>query len=132
MKCHNCHQGTVRMFAGPGRVARHKSIKNLPVPADLEILTCNSCGEEWVSPDDAKRIDAAMEIVYRTELLRRAVAVLPSAKEASRVERDLGLSQGYLSRIRSGTRVPSVELVTLLALIQGRPRLLRDIEVFWG
>lgn len=132
MKCHNCHKGTVRPLARPGRTARFKSIPNLAVPADLEIRTCDQCGEEWMTPEDAKRIDEALDRVYRQELRRRAELVLPDAKEAARVERDLGLSQGYLSRIRKGTKVPSADLVVLLALIRRRPEVLREIEAFWA
>lgn len=130
MKCHNCHKGTVRPLAGPGRTTRYKSLPNLPVPDDLEIMTCDQCGEEWMTPDDAKRIDEALDLAYKQELRRRALEVLPGPKEAARIERDLGLSQGYLSRIRKG-KVPSADLVALLALIYKRPSVLREIEAFW-
>ena len=131
MKCHNCNAGQVQPLAAAGRTARYKNIE-VTVPADLAVLTCDHCGEEWITPEDAKRIDTALEQVYRAELLRRARAVLPDPKDAPRVERDLGLSPGYLSRIRKGVRVPSSDLVTLLALIRERPGLLKNIEAFWA
>ena len=49
--------------AKPGRRLQYKG-HDLPVPDDLEILTCPRCGHEWMTPDDAKRIDAAMEQVF--------------------------------------------------------------------
>jgi len=130
MKCHNCHMGTVSPVAGPGRTTRYKSLPNLAVPADLAIMTCNHCAEEWMAPADAKRIDEVLDVVYRQELRRRALEVLPGPHEAARIERDLGLSHGYISRIRKG-KVPSADLVALLALIYKRPGLLREIEAFW-
>ena len=131
MKCHNCHKGIVTLLARPGRTAPYKSIPNLPVPADLEIQTCNHCGEEWMTPEDAKRIDAAMDTVYRQELLRRLRAVLPDPKEASRIERDLGLSRGYLSRLRKTTKPPTESLLAILALFRQYPSTLRQVEAFW-
>lgn len=131
MKCHNCHKGTVNLLARPGRTAPYKSIPNLPVPADLEIRTCDHCGEEWITPEDATRINAALDLVYQHELLSRLRAVLPDAKEASRIERDLGLSRGYLSRLRKTTRPPTEALLAILALFRQHPSTLRQVEAFW-
>ena len=119
------------MLAGPGRMAPYKSIPNLPVPADLEIQTCDHCGEQGLSPEDATRTDAALDLVYRQELLARLRAVLPDAKEASRIERDLGLSRGYLSRLRKTTRPPTEALLTILALFRQHPATLGQVEAFW-
>lgn len=131
MKCHACFQGEVVPMAGSGRTTRYKAVANLAIPEDLIMSTCNHCGERWFTPAEAKRIDAALEVVYRQELMRRVRAVLPPAKDADRVERDLGLSRGYLSRLRKGGRAPSEALVALLALIQQKPQMLAEVEAFW-
>lgn len=83
------------------------------------------------TPADAKRIDAALEAVYRQELLRRVRAVLPDPKDADRIERDLGLSRGYLSRLRTGRKIPSEPLVVMLTLIHERPSTLKRVEAMW-
>jgi len=119
------------MLARPGRTAPYKSIPNLPVPADLEIQTCDHCGVQGLSPEDATRIDAALDLVYRQELLARLRAVLPDAKEASRIERDLGLSRGYLSRLRKTSRPPTEALLAILALFRQHPATLGQVEAFW-
>jgi hypothetical protein len=131
MKCHARFQGEVIYLAKPGRTTRYKAIPNLPVPADLEMRTCNHCGEQWISPADAKRIDAALEVVYRQELLAKVRAVLPDPKDADRIERDLGLSRGYLSRLRTGRKIPSEPLVAILALIHQQPSVLKKVEAMW-
>lgn len=131
MKCHNCNLGTIRQLARPGRTAPYKSIPNLAVPADLAIATCDHCGEEWMTPGDAERIDAAMEVSYRQELLGRLRTVLPDADQASRIERDLGLSRGYLSRLRRATRPPSEALLAILALFRQDPAAIGQVEAFW-
>jgi hypothetical protein len=44
----------------------------------------------------------------------------------------LGLSQGYLSRIRAGQRQPSEELVSHLTLLARQPdKYVRRLERFW-
>ncbi len=132
MKCYACFQGEVVPTAGPGRTLRYKAMQKLAVPEDLLIPTCNHCGEHWVSPGDAKRIDAAMEVVYRKELLAKVRAVLPDPKDADRIERDLGLSRGYLSRLRTGRKIPSEPLVAMLTLIHDRPKTLKEVEAMWA
>lgn len=132
MICHSCYIGSVVPTAMPGRTLRYKTLKSLPVPADLMIPTCDHCGDQWLSPADAKRTDAAMEAVYRCDLIRRAQAVLPPPHESERVERDLGLSRGYLSRLRKGTKVPSEPLLALLALIHRKPSVLKQVEAIWA
>jgi hypothetical protein len=131
MKCYACFQGEVVLKAEPGRTTRYKTIPNLAIPADLEMLTCDHCGERWFTPADAKRIDAAMEVVYRQELLAKVRAVLPDPKDADRIERDLGLSRGYLSRLRTGRKIPSEPLVAILALIHQQPSVLKKVEAMW-
>jgi len=50
-----------------------------------------------------------------------------------RIERLLGLSQGYLSKIRSGVSNPSPMLVGLLHLLASDPeRRLREVEESFG
>lgn len=131
MKCYSCFEGEVVPVAKPGRTIRYKAMQKLLVPEDLVIQTCNRCGEQWISPADAKRIDAAMEVVYRQELLAKVRAVLPDPKNADRIERDLGLSRGYLSRLRTGRKIPSEPLVAILTLIHQQPSVLKKVEAMW-
>ena len=131
MKCQACFQGEIVLKAEPGRTTRYKTMPNLAIPRDLEMRTCDHCGERWFTPADAKRIDAALEVVYRQELLARVQAVLPDPKDADRIERDLGLSRGYLSRLRTGRKIPSEPLVAILALIHQQPSVLKRVEAMW-
>lgn len=131
MKCYACFEGEVVATAKAGRTLRYKAMQKLAVPEDLVIPTCNHCGEQWISPADAKRIDTALEVVYRQELLARVRAVLPDPKDADRIERDLGLSRGYLSRLRTGRKIPSEPLVAILALIHQQPSVLKRVEAMW-
>jgi len=128
--------GTVRPFAGPGRRQRHRYIW-LPVPSDLAISTCSNCGEEFIDPADAQRIDNIMGDVYRSEMKGRiaaAFSAIAAAKvEQSAVEVALGLSTGYLSKVKQGARDPSADLVSQLALLAKDPRKrVNELLKYWG
>ncbi len=58
-------------------------------------------------------------------------AVLTDPKDADRIERLLGLSRGYLSRLRTGRKIPSEPLVAILALIHQQPSVLKRVEAMW-
>lgn len=89
---------------------------------------------EWVDPASAKVIDAALEPIYQQQLRQLVVEHLRHLSEhgvtQQRLERTLGLSQGYLSKIRSGTSNPSPMLVSVLALLAVNPeQRLQEVEM---
>ena len=135
-RCHECGVGHVQLLARPGRLTQHRNMANLAVPANLEIPTCDHCGAEWFDAATAKRVDAALESIYREELrqrVRKAIAVISACISQQRVEGLLGLSQGYLSKLKAGDRDPSPELVSELALLARDPRgRVRELLDYWG
>jgi hypothetical protein len=132
VKCVECGKGNVVPTAAPGRTTRYKTLPDLAVPEDLEIPTCDACGTEWIDRQAAKAVDAALEPVYQQRLGQHASACLKQLSEhvtQQRLEKILGLSQGYLSKIRSGASKPSPMLVSILALLAVDPeRRLREVE----
>ncbi len=122
------------MVSRPGRTQRYRNM-TLPVPAGLALAECTSCGEGFVDEADATAIDAALEVVYHHELRRRAVGFLDKLAAAvaqRRLEVLLGLSVGYLSKIRS-KEFPSAPLVTELALLAADPKAgIARLEKFWA
>ena len=42
------------------------------------------------------------------------------------------LSQGYLCRLRTGQGVPSVALVSLMALLRAEPSRLEELKRYWA
>lgn len=123
-RCVGCGTGTVRPVARAGRRQRYKMVE-LVLPAKVKVPTCDKCGAEYLSDASAAAEDTALEPLYRGELCRRARQAIeqlrPHITEAD-LERLLGLSRGYLSRLRAGQRDPSAELVALLALLAKNPR----------
>jgi hypothetical protein len=63
-RCVDCG-GSVEPVAKPGRTGFYKFVE-LPIPEDLEILTCAGCGEEYFNNILGKAYDEAMEQVYQT------------------------------------------------------------------
>jgi hypothetical protein len=107
----------------------------LEIPAHVEIPTCDNCGAEWMDPATARAIDEALKRVYQASLrtlLNRALIKIRARTSMRRVERLLGLSEGYLSKVSNSRSDPSAELVSNLGLISKNPTSrLRDLETFW-
>ena len=133
-RCVECGKGMVRRLAKAGRTDVHKTMK-LKIPARIKIPTCDACGAEFVDDQAARDIDAALEVSYRKRLhvlARRAIDVLSEHTQPTELERKLGLSQGYLSRLKNGSRDPSPDLVVVLSFLARAPKTrLRELEDIW-
>ena len=134
--CVNCGSKTVRKRGRPGRTASYRNMAALPVPAHFPIPTCSRCRQEFVDPPTASELAKVLRELYRSALkarVRRAIDQLTQVVSQRRLELLLGLSQGYLSRLRGGDGTPSPELVNHLALIARDPRArLDEIECYWA
>jgi NMD protein affecting ribosome stability and mRNA decay len=135
-RCRECGTGQIRKVARFGRRASYKNMPDLEIPAQVKIPTCNRCGAEWLDQATARAIDRALEHVYRDELrqrFRRSIDAIVKHVSQRKLETLLGLSQGYLSKLRAGDRDPSPELVSDLALIARDPaNRVQELEQFWS
>lgn len=135
-KCLHCGKVAVRKRARPGRTVRYRNMAALGIPDDFPIPTCGRCGAESIDEQTAAALAGMLETRYREVLrqrVRRAIDVVAQHITQRRLERLLGLSQGYLSRLRAGAGDPSAELVSHLMLLASdpQPRLL-ELERFWA
>ena len=123
-RCAACGKGVVRRTARAGRVDVYKGL-TLPLPADLALNECDACGELYATVADAEEIDAALAAAYAVHVRDRVESSIGRLQEAglslATVERELGLSEGYLSKIRKSVE-PSFQLVALLAVIAENPK----------
>ena len=91
----------------------------LEIPASIRIPTCRNCGVRWFDEATAATLDDALEPIYQRTLRNRLgqdlSALLGRGVTEARIEEALGISRGYLSRLRSGSRTPSRELVVAVA-----------------
>jgi len=134
-RCAECGKGSVLPVATSGRQARHRTL-SLPVPAELEIPTCDKCGTEWIGDSLARKLDAALEKEFRLRMRDLVTASLARLSKHSiskaHVERVLGLSQGYLSHLTTtGDKTPSEALALNLVHFAQNPQLLRSSEALW-
>jgi hypothetical protein len=136
-RCRECGEGMVRPLAKAGRKAPYRNMSALAVPSTLAIPTCDKCGNEWIDPKTAEALDEALQGVYADELHKRLeaalVTILASADiSRRRLEQVLGLSVGYLSRVRARRGDASAQLVSVLALIAEDPkRRLSALDRVW-
>ena len=63
MKCPECG-GIVVPLACAGRTTPYRKLKELQIPEDFEIPTCDKCGEEYINAELAEALDAVLEIRY--------------------------------------------------------------------
>lgn len=135
-KCLHCGGNTVRLRGRPGRTINYKTIAALPIPADLMIPTCSRCCAEYLDADTTQWLEGVLCALYLAELRRLAGEAIKTLRQhisQRRLELQIGLSQGYLSRLLTDAGNPSPALVLLLAqLAKDPPSRLSEVERFWG
>jgi hypothetical protein len=128
----------VRPLARAGRRMPFRTMAALPVPASLAIPTCDHCHTEWIDPKTAHAIDKALQVAYADELHKRLEVAVDSILTAAeipqrRLEQLLGLSAGYLSRLRGRRGDASAQIVSVLALLAHDPkRRLKELDQLWA
>ncbi len=123
-RCARCGSNTVRRRVRPGRTMAYRTFPALAIPVDFPIPTCNRCRAEYLDAETTAELLPLLEREYQRELSRRvraALEVLSPHISQRRLEIQIGLSQGYLSRLRAGTGKPSPQLVALLTLLARDP-----------
>ncbi len=123
-RCIQCREGMVGPRTGPGRTTWMGNLRELPIPDHIATLACDSCGAQYIGGEAASVAEAvrpAYEARLRELAARAADALVRAGTRSGDLERLLGLSQGYLARVRSG-KAPSEALTLLLILLAEKPR----------
>ena len=107
------------------------------VPSHIEIPTCGRCWSEFIDGKVAASIEPELAATYLSELQSRVRTALdkicPQYISQRKLELRLGLSQGYLSRLRAKHGNPSPALVAQLAQLACDPFWrLGELERFWA
>jgi hypothetical protein len=124
-ECPACGQGTVAPRGGKGRSFPYKQVPALEISDDLKLPTCDACGEMFIGAAAAKKLDANLERRYLRLLAETATVAITKLSEHARqqeLEQLLGLSHGYLSKLRNGKKDPSAALVGELMMLAENPR----------
>jgi transcriptional regulator with XRE-family HTH domain len=132
--CPNCGKGEIVMATGRGRRMRYRHIPDLELPEELELPTCSACGEGWIDVETSQRLEVALEAAYRAELARkaeRAIEALRPHIPQRDLERLLGVSAGWLSKVKNGKET-SAPLAALLMLLAERPHRVDELHRLWA
>lgn len=133
VRCVKCKRLAVRGACRPGRTVGYRNLGALPVPPDFPIPTCSRCFAEY--PPFADLLERILRPSYQAELRQRVAAAISqlcrSQISQRKLELLLGMSQGYLSRLKAKAVTPSAALVSLLYLLATQPHLLLALNRYW-
>ncbi len=137
MNCPECGRGEVRPNHDQDRRWSFRTIPDLELPVEVEIPTCAHCGEQWIDGDTDAALDAGLERAFRATVLEKAKRAIDTLRETfghrqRTVERALGLSHGYLSKIIAKERDPSPTLVAALLLLANDAGRLEELRASWS
>lgn len=133
--CPSCGVGLVEPAGGVGRQWAYKTIPDLELPESVQIPTCSECGEVWLDETETGRLEEILEPLYRAALASKVETCIDVLREHHRqrkVEKRLGLSAGYLSKLRQEARAASPSLVASLMLLAAHPELVDELEDLWS
>lgn len=135
-RCVRCGARAVKPRTGPGRTTRYRTMPAMAIPDDVAIPACGRCQSEYIDEQTSEAIAPRLQQAFLQSLRTRAriaIDILSKHISQRRLEQLLGLSQGYLSRIRAGAGNPSPELVSHLAILCQDPATrLNELERFWA
>ncbi len=135
-RCIHCGAKFVRVKKGAGRTIPYRTMPTMELPTDLKIPSCGRCMHLYLDRMDAETLSNALQEQYLASLHTRICIALDTLSQhisQRKLERLLGLSQGYLSRLRAGDGNPSPELVCHLAILcQDPKKRLAEVERFWS
>jgi hypothetical protein len=124
-ECPACAMGRVAPRGGKGRVFPYKRLPAVEVADDFQIPTCDACGEMFIGAAVSKKLDVQLERRYLGLLAQTATAGIAKLSQHPRqqeLEQLLGLSHGYLSKLRIGEEDPSPALVAELMTLAEKPQ----------
>ena len=135
-RCIRCGAKAVKPRKGSGRTTNYRTMPCMPIPEDLLIAACGRCQSEYLDAQTSTTLGPQLQEVYLACLrtrVRSAIDILSRHVSQRRLERMMGMSQGYFSRLRAGAGNPSPELVGSLALLcQNPPERLKELANFWA
>lgn len=133
-RCPACEKGTVTPIPTQTPMP-YRHVTALRPAWPVNVPTCDQCREQFINTATARSLDAALEAALQsrqTQLLSDAIERLGTVRTQRQWEKRLGLSPGYLSRLKTG-KDGSVVLTTLLGLLGQAPaRQWRQVEDLWS
>lgn len=133
VECPVCGKRTLALRTGAGRHMKHRNME-VTLPDDVAVPECRTCGARPIDYRLAKKLDAVLERLWQQQLaitLAKDLEVLSEDRPLYQWEQLLGLSVGYLSKLKKAKR-PSAQLVALVRLLANQPERRRELERLWA
>ncbi len=133
--CPACDAGHLRPVAKAGRRMPLKQIPDLEIPADVAMPTCDRCGAEILGDPELAALGAAMNAAYVQALSAKsedAIRELAGAIPQRELERLIGVSAGYVSKLKHAQAEPRGPLTALLMLLADDTRLIDRLRDLWS
>ncbi len=133
--CPACDVGHLRPVAKAGRRMPLKQIPDLEIPADVAMPTCDRCGAEILGDPELAALGAAMNAAYGQALSAKsedAIRELAGAIPQREMERLIGVSAGYVSKLKHAQAEPRGPLTALLMLLADDTRLIDRLRDLWS
>ena len=131
-RCTRCGKQAVRARARAGRFTDFLYL-TVEIPADVLLPECLRCHHIYLSSSSS--LLQGIRRSYEAALKNMAKAAIRSLEvhiPQKQLELLLGLSQGYLCRIKLGYGNPSAPLVGFLGILALDPRLLETLKDYWA
>ena len=117
-RCSSCG-GRVTPRSGTGRFRSFRWGISLPIPDDVEIPTCERCGELYVSAEQAPELERRMQAVFKTwaaDHVAKIIKVLALRHSVNQrqIARICDITPSHLSHILGAQKPPSITLIRLL------------------
>jgi len=134
--CPSCERGTLMNRGGKGRCFPHRIFRELELPEDVELPTCDHCEKIIFNPKVAAAFDEGLSRAYQAQLSQIIAeslsALTPGFMTQQDLERSLGLSRGYISKLKGGKESSPV-IAGLLGLLSVDPQArLKELEELWA
>lgn len=131
MRCPVCSAGTAKKVERKNYPARYKG-EPVEVPS-VEAFHCDDCGEEFLTPEQAR----AMSVAVKNEVRKKLGLLSPERISAIRekagltqaqLEERLGLGPKVVVRWESGKVIQGKAADTVLRLLEREPDLVKDLQ----
>ena len=114
MPCFTCGEGTLALRDMQGHAVRYRDLVKVTIAESFVVPGCNRCSEMLLDGPQTRRLGEILQVAHTAERQRQmqeAVSQFISSRGTTQgiAERLLGLSQGYLSKLLYGERVPDVQ-----------------------
>lgn len=133
IECPVCGERALEMRQGPGRMMKHRLLE-VEVAPEFALPECGSCGARPINWKTAELLDPVLEKAYQQKLsalIAADIELLAKVKPLYEWERELGLSAGYLSKVRN-EKAPSAQLVALVRLLANEPNRRAELADLWA